>query len=94
MNGGSDQFGANLGYPYSQDIFPMNNGELFGATNRVSEPSNSELSIIILYCRFIFPIFPIFRMKNGEPAMELLFIEFPKHPIVTTRSRIELRDST
>ena len=30
VNGGSD--GANLGYPYSRNIFPMNNWERFGAT--------------------------------------------------------------
>ena len=27
VTGGSDKFGANLGYPYSQEIFPVNNGE-------------------------------------------------------------------
>ena len=31
-----------LGYLYSPEIFPMNNGELVGATNGVSQPSNSK----------------------------------------------------
>ena len=30
-----------VGYPYSQEIFPMNSGEPFGATNRASQPSSS-----------------------------------------------------
>ena len=37
--------GANLGYEFIPHIFPMNNGELLGATNRVSEPSTCSLVV-------------------------------------------------
>ena len=38
-------FGAiwSYGYPYSQHIFPIKNGEQFGATNRVSRPNVAAL---------------------------------------------------
>ena len=41
--GGSD---SELGDSYIPYIFHMNNGERFGATNRVSQPSNSQSMLL------------------------------------------------
>ena len=43
-----ERFKEHLGYPHSQEIFPMNNGGPVGATDRVPQPYNSFTTIIFV----------------------------------------------
>ena len=52
MNGGSDQFGANLGYPYSQKILPIQRGTVWSylefPSHLIAEPCFSCDLIVCL----------------------------------------------